>query len=239
MEENTSTAIARVREFLRQITYGGNDGIVTTFAVVAGFAGAEAEGTAQVGVIAVLLFGLANLIADATSMGLGEFLSSRAEADALEARRRERAGALQASPETLHRLLVDILQERGFAAGRARVLAGEMLENADFAIDFVLREKFGLSDGEDVRGALVNGLFTFFSFIAFGVIPLVPFLLGLTGGEGARASAIATFAALAVLGVLRWYATRISLPRALGETLLVGGICAVVAFGVGMAVSGA
>ncbi|WP_366942774.1 VIT1/CCC1 transporter family protein [uncultured Paracoccus sp.] len=63
--------IGPLREFLGQIVYGGNDGIVTTFAIVAGFAGARADGTASVGAIAVLLFGLANLFADAVAMGLG------------------------------------------------------------------------------------------------------------------------------------------------------------------------
>ena len=57
-----------MQEHLKQIVYGGNDGIVTTFAVVAGFAGYGAEGSAAVGGVAVLLFGLANLLADGTAM---------------------------------------------------------------------------------------------------------------------------------------------------------------------------
>jgi hypothetical protein len=49
--------IGRIQEFLKQIVYGGNDGIVTTFAVVAGFAGYGAQNdTAAIGGIAVLLF---------------------------------------------------------------------------------------------------------------------------------------------------------------------------------------
>ena len=51
-------ALGRTQEFLKQIVYGGNDGIVTTFAIVAGFAGAAADGVAQIGGIAVLLVGL-------------------------------------------------------------------------------------------------------------------------------------------------------------------------------------
>ena len=62
--------ISPIAEFIKQIIYGGNDGIVTTFAVVAGFAGAGASGIAEIGGIAVLLFGLANLFADGAAMGL-------------------------------------------------------------------------------------------------------------------------------------------------------------------------
>ncbi|WP_439103659.1 VIT1/CCC1 transporter family protein, partial [Celeribacter marinus] len=81
------TLLTRFTDHLKQIVYGGNDGIVTTFAIVAGFAGAESQGAAQIGALAVLLFGLANLFADATSMGLGEFLSARAARDMIKRRR--------------------------------------------------------------------------------------------------------------------------------------------------------
>src|SRR6056297_2488855 len=83
----TSPRFGRVQEYLKQIVFGGTDGIVTTFAIVAGFAGAQAEGVAQVGGLAVLLFGLANLFADAVSMGLGEFLSLRAQHDLYRTRK--------------------------------------------------------------------------------------------------------------------------------------------------------
>lgn len=77
--------VGKFQEYLKQIIYGGNDGIVTTFAIVAGFAGAGAEGTAQIGAVAVLLFGIANLLADATAMGMGEFLSARSQQDVYNA----------------------------------------------------------------------------------------------------------------------------------------------------------
>jgi VIT1/CCC1 family predicted Fe2+/Mn2+ transporter len=67
--------------FLRQIVLGGSDGIVTTFAVIAGFTGAQTGEVATYSIITVLLFGLANLFADGTSMAVGEFLSSRSEHD--------------------------------------------------------------------------------------------------------------------------------------------------------------
>ena len=58
-------------DHLKQIVYGGNDGIVTTFAIVAGFAGANAEGTGEIAALAVLVFGLANLFCGCDLDGLG------------------------------------------------------------------------------------------------------------------------------------------------------------------------
>ena len=90
--------IGRFSESLREIVYGGNDGIVTTFAVVAGFAGAASDGVAAVGTIAVLLFGLANLFADAAAMGLGAFLSSRSQQEVYDAIRAKELHEIRHNP---------------------------------------------------------------------------------------------------------------------------------------------
>jgi len=61
--------------YLPEVIYGANDGIVTTFAVVAGVAGASLNPAI------VLVLGAANLFADGFSMGMSNFLSRRSEAD--------------------------------------------------------------------------------------------------------------------------------------------------------------
>ena len=55
--------------------FGGLDGIITTFAVVAAGAGADLEGRV------VVLMGIANLVSDGISMGLGDFFSEKSEND--------------------------------------------------------------------------------------------------------------------------------------------------------------
>ena len=77
----TVTGIAR--HYLRDLVYGANDGIITTFAVVAGVAGARLPG----GIVIVL--GLANLIADGFSMGASSYLASRSEDAARSAEGRD------------------------------------------------------------------------------------------------------------------------------------------------------
>ena len=69
-------AAATARHYLRDLTYGANDGIITTFAVVAGVAGGALSLTA------VLVIGAANLAADGLSMAVGNFLSIRAHESA-------------------------------------------------------------------------------------------------------------------------------------------------------------
>lgn len=65
--------------YLRDLVYGANDGIITTFAVIAGVAGARLSPAV------VLVLGLANLLADGFSMGASSYLAVRSEAQALQA----------------------------------------------------------------------------------------------------------------------------------------------------------
>ena len=71
------TAIAR--HYIRDVVYGANDGLITTFAVVSGVAGGSLS------TIAVIVVGAANLVADGISMGAGNFLAIRADERAREA----------------------------------------------------------------------------------------------------------------------------------------------------------
>lgn len=64
------------RHYIRDIVYGANDGLITTFAVVAGGTGGEL--TAR----AVIIIGIANLIADGISMGVGNYLAIRSNESA-------------------------------------------------------------------------------------------------------------------------------------------------------------
>jgi len=72
-------AAASARHYIRDLVYGANDGIITTFAVVSGVAGG------QLSQLAVLVVGAANLVADGVSMGVGNFLAIRADERAREA----------------------------------------------------------------------------------------------------------------------------------------------------------
>ena len=72
-------AKATARHYIRDLVYGANDGIITTFAVVSGVAGG------QLSQLAVLVVGAANLAADGVSMGVGNFLAIRADERAREA----------------------------------------------------------------------------------------------------------------------------------------------------------
>ncbi|WP_101068747.1 VIT1/CCC1 transporter family protein [Roseovarius salinarum] len=230
-------SLGRTQEFLKQIVYGGNDGIVTTFAIVAGFAGAAADGVAQIGGLAVLVFGLANLFADAISMGLGEYLSMRSEHDLYRARRDSELREIAEAPEQERMELFEILRQRGLPAGEADTAATILSRHPRIMADLMMTYEFGMQDPAEVNPA-VSGLFTFFSFVIFGAVPLGPYFVLPPTDQTFVYSVLSTFGALICLGLLRWNATGERILRCVGETVLVGAICAAVAFGVGWLVGG-
>lgn len=233
----TEHQLGRFQEFLREIVYGGNDGIVTTFAVVSGFAGASATGTAEVGAIAVILFGLANLFADATSMGLGAYLSSRSQADVYHAARAREMREIRESPAAERAEVFEILRARGLPEADIAAFADLHARHPELLADFMMTHEIGMSDPSDSSPAL-EALATFVSFLFFGAIPLIPYFLSEPTEATFHLSVAATFGALVLLGLLRWKVTTRTAVQAIGETVAIGGVCAVVAYTVGMLVGG-
>jgi VIT1/CCC1 family predicted Fe2+/Mn2+ transporter len=224
-----------VKDFLKQIVYGGLDGIVTTFAVVASFSGATLSGldTGAASFLTVLLFGLGNLFADGLSMGLGDFLSSRAEQDLRKANIEKRLQNLEKNDEQLRQDTKKIFTELGFEEAQSTALVEILPHNKRFWVEFL--QDYSLDTNERSTDPAFTGIATFISFIILGSIPLIPFAL--LAGQKAETvfiiSSLATLSALVLLGTIRWRITGQSPLRAIGEVVIIGGVAAAAAFIVG------
>jgi len=166
-------ARATARHYIRDIVYGANDGLITTFAVVSGVAGGALSQ------IAVLVIGAANLAADGVSMGVGNLLAIRAE---------ERAREVDGLPE---------------------------LEAYPWK----------------------HGLATLVAFVAAGGIPLLPYMLPIRPTVRLGWSTAMTFAGLFLLGAARAFITRDRWWRTGLETLGLGLVVALAAYGAGLLVA--
>ena len=78
LHKEPKDAYGLLQHYVADLVYGGTDGVLTTFAVVAGITGGALSARA------VVIVGLANLLADGLSMGVGNYLSIRARESALE-----------------------------------------------------------------------------------------------------------------------------------------------------------
>lgn len=219
--------------YLREIVYGGSDGIVTTFAVVAGFTGAQAgEHALPYTFLTVLLFGLANLFADGTSMGLGNYLSVRSAQDVYKGEKEKELQEIEGNPDIEQKETEHILKKRGYSAADAATLASLYRKNPSYWLDFMMNYELELPNPEG-ENPYITGLMTFVSFLFFGFLPLFPYAL-LQRVDGVFAyAALAAFGALVLLGILRWRVTKEPLVRSVGEVVLLGGVSGGVAFLVG------
>lgn len=219
--------------YLKEIIYGGNDGIVTTFAVVAGFAGASIGGDITVfSFLTVLLFGLANLFADGASMGLGNFLSLRAEQDVYKSEENKERHEIRNSPQQEKEETMDILLEKGFTKEQATTLTEIYSSNEEYWTSFMMNYELEMSNPKG-ENPYLTGLATFSAFIFFGIIPLIPYMITQGGQNAFLHSLIATFSALVLLGIIRWRVTSESLFRCVFEMILIGGSASVIAYIVG------
>ena len=225
--------LGTLNTYLKEIVYGGNDGIITTFAVVAGFAGANSGSSpATISMVAVLLFGLANLFADAASMGLGNYLSIRSHQDMFRSQKLiEKKQMVKDEKEEITQTLY-LLKKKGFTDQQAKDITNIYSQNKPFWTDFMMTHELGLTDSSR-ENPILTGLATFISFIAFGIIPLVPYFLLPATLATFEASILFAFSALIILGILRWKITKESVLRSVGEVLLVGITAGSIAFAVG------
>jgi VIT1/CCC1 family predicted Fe2+/Mn2+ transporter len=217
--------------YLKEIVYGGSDGIVTTFAVVAGFAGAQSGALSNYPVLVVLIFGLANLFADSFSMATGNVLSIFADKDVYRAEKNKELYEIKHNPEMEKMETVYLLQSKGFSKQEAEKITELYSKNEDYWADFMMRYELEMPTPEH-ENPLYTGLATMGSFALFGFIPLIPYILP-DGQNRFLTSVIFTFIALVLLGVLRWKVTTQTLWRAVGEIVFLGGAASVIAYFVG------
>lgn len=221
-------------EYLKEIVYGGNDGIVTTFAVVAGFAGAQASvQIGGLGYLTVLLFGLANLFADGSSMALGNFLAVRSDQNQYRQERAKEEHEIRHEPLMEQAETKRILLNNGFSDTQADDLVAIYSTNKEYWVDFMMRYELEMPNPEG-ENPLLTSIATFFAFVTFGSIPLLPYILAPTNQEAFSYAVCATALALFLLGILRWRVTTENFFRSTGETLFIGGISAMVAYMVGI-----
>lgn len=221
-------------QYIGEMVYGGLDGIVTTFAVVSGVAGA------QLGSHIVLIMGLANLFADGFSMATGSFLSTRSEQEYYQRERSREAWEVEHFPKGEKMELIELYKHRGYSEEEATTLVDIQSRQPKRWVDAMMVDELKMLPDE--RNPLLNALATFISFLIAGAVPLLVYLYGLvTHLSAARMFPIsAGLSALALfgLGAAKVLITERNALKSGLEMLLVGGLAAVAAYIVGVLLKG-
>lgn len=209
--------------YLKDMIYGGIDGAVTTFAIVAGVEGAGLPHHV------ILALGAANILADGFSMAASNYSGTKAELDDRKRIIRMENHHIKNHKEGELEELRQILALRG--------LSGEVLDQATKAIsadkekwvDWMLTDEFGLA--RDAPNPKRAALATFGAFLLAGLIPLIPFVIGMD-----FAFQVSIFVTLLTFFLIGTGKSHWSLSKwwwSGFETLLIGGTAALIAYGVG------
>lgn len=179
---------------IRAAVFGMNDGLVSNLALVLGVAGAGASGDALV------VTGLAGLMAGAFSMGVGEYVSVASHRDLLRRQVLLETRELTDAPEEEEAELVQIYVRKGLGRVEAEQFAADLLTRPDAAVDTLVREELGL-DPDDL-GSPIGAAVSSFTMFAIGAsMPVLPFLF-LDGTAATVTSATVSAAVLATVGAV-------------------------------------
>lgn len=220
--------------YLKDFVYGAVDGAVTTFAIVAGVAGAGLSA----GVIIVL--GFANLIADGFSMAVSNFLGTRAENQLREQTRLREMDEIRKFPEGEREEIRQIYLSKGFEGALLDEVVDVITSDSERWVDTMLQEEHGMALHDHDPGKA--GLATFIAFLLVGLIPLLPYLINwLVPGLITQTflwSAILTGIAFFLIGAQK--AQFVNQSKRIGgiETVAIGGFAAAMAFAVGVLLQG-
>lgn len=220
--------IARFQDYLGEFVYGGIDGCVTTFAVVAGSAGAGISNTV------VIILGFANLIADGFSMSVGSYLSKKSERANYEKHKSIEYQEIEDMPEREKEEIREIYRQKGFEGALLEQVVDTLSANKDRWVDTMMKEELEMI--KETRSPVAMGAVTFASFILVGFIPLLAYVLdyGMAISENLFVtSCILTSVAFTGIGLLKSFVTNSSKVKGIAETLLLGTAAAVLAYYVG------
>lgn len=221
----------RLGPFIQDIVYGGNDGIVTTFAVVSGAVGAGLPR------FVVIILGLANLFADASSMATGSYLSLRSLRGQYKRLHREELAEIEDHPEIEREEIAEYFRSKGIKEKDVQRATDAICSNKEVWADTMMVTEHGLTEEASEKPAL-HGAMTFLSFVVFGSLPLIPYLFDVPIALRFRVAALSALVALALLGLTKSLVNREPLIRGPMEITSVGALGGIIGYLIGVALKG-
>ena len=223
-----SHSVSRYQDYLGEFVYGGIDGSVTTFAVVAGSVGAG------LGSDIIIILGFANLFADGFAMSIGAYLSTRSEQDNYEKHKRVEYYEVEVFPEAERKEVEDIYREKGFQGELLQQVVDVITADKDRWVDVMMKEELKMM--KDRKSPFMVGFVTYVSFILIGLIPLSLYVWDYVWGFPGNlflGTSILTSLGFIIVGFLKTYVTETNRLKGIGETLLLGVLAALVSYYVG------
>lgn len=220
--------LQRYQKYLGEFVYGGIDGSVTTFAVVAGTVGAGLDTSI------ILILGFANLLADGFSMSVGAYLAAKSEIDNYKKQSDQVFQGIRNNPENTRLRVRQVFARKSFEGALLEDAVRAMCRHPQECLDLLMKEELGLMHPN--RSPFKIGLVTYLAFIFVGLIPLILYVVDFYQPLSMDLfiwTCIGTGVAFAGIGWLKTYVNQTAHLKGIVETLVLGALAAGVAYFVG------
>ena len=224
----TNSFVQKFQDYLGEFVYGGIDGSITTFAVVAGAAGAGLDSAV------IIILGFANLFADGFAMSIGAYLSAKTEKDNYEKHKKIEYWEIENMREKEIEEIREIYQEKGFEGDLLEQVVQVIIADDDRWVDVMMKEELGMMESD--KSPYKIGSITFISFIVLGFVPLLIYVLDYFKKQDLNLlvwSSILTLVAFGIIGYLKGVVNHKNKLSSTVTTILMGIVAALVAYYVG------
>lgn len=213
-----------LRNYVRDLILGFNDGVVSLYGFCAGLAGlAFAAGD-------IVVAGVAATAAGAISMGIGEYVSTKAQAQYYLAEARREREHIRRYRSLEVQELRQMLTERQYPPELVEPLVQHVAADEGRFVDFMMREEFGVGK-ESGRSPWAAMALVMAAFAAGAALPVLPFLVAADVGLAAATATSVT--GLFIAGAAKGRVSGLSPWRSGFEMAVLGGLAAVVTYGIG------
>lgn len=225
-----STEHSALRHYVRDLILGFNDGVVSVYAVVAGLAGASLAGAALDARL-IAIAGVAASVAGALSMGIGEYVSTKGQAEYYDSERRREREHIERYPELETRELREFMEARGLKGELLDRVVETIAADRERFLDVMMREEFGM--GTEVQRSPLRAMgLVMAAFLAGAVLAVTPFFLA-AALPALTVATVLSLGGLFTAGATRGIVSGLSPLRSGVEMVVLGGAAALVTYAVG------
>ena len=229
-------------QFIKSIIYGGLDGIISTFVVICSIEGGKFNP------LYALVLGFSNLVGDAISMGMGDYLSATADREHQLTEYKREKWEFEVNPEGEISEMIELLEERGLSSVDAELIIRTTAKYPDIFLDQMMYYELGFMPLDEDEKPAKQGVVTFFSFCFFGLVPLLTYVLcgaipwdkydNIHGTNlSFPLSCIATALTLMILGAVKAYISNQKWLVSSVKTMLMGTVACAASYAIGFLIS--
>lgn len=213
--------------FLRDIVFGANDGVVTAIGFLVGIAASVANQQL------IIVAGFLEIIAGAVSMALGNYLAVKSQKEYYSQMERIERWEMEHKPDVERDEIREIYQEMGFEKEEVEMLTKKVTSDPKLWLDVMMREELGLTR-EESGNPMLSGVIIGIFYLLGGVPPLLPFMFVHPVTNALITSIVVSVLVMASIGSIRWFLNKGSLRGKVSETIVIGMVAAFIGYLAGL-----